>query len=469
MAKEDYIYVCSNCGAEFPRWQGKCFECGEWNTLYQEKNFRHRGKKSVSNRKTSPIAIDDSILINKGGTNNARYLSGIEQVDKVLGGGFVAGSVILLAGEPGIGKSTLLLQICGALAKKQGFSETKPEEKRTNILYVTAEESPQQVKLRADRLGVSSPNIHLLGETNINEILEIINNQKYLLVVIDSIQMIYNPDNPSAPGSVSQVRECTFELVKSVKQSQAILILVGHITKEGMVAGPKTLEHIVDVVCYFEGERFSSFRILRSVKNRFGSTNEMGIFDMTKDGLVEVDNPSEIFLSVNGEARKCGSCVFPAILGSRPFLIEVQALTSKSFYPTPTRRVTGADFNRVQQIAAILEKRVGLYLSSQDIFINVVGGVNLDEPACDLAIAIAMASSFKEIPISNDSVFCGEIGLDGEIRAVKQINQRLQEAQKLGFKNAFVPLRNKREVDNNTYTLEIVYLKSLKEAIDKLR
>jgi DNA repair protein RadA/Sms len=398
----------------------------------------------------NPTCLTDVKSVSKLRTN-----TNIEEFDRILGGGIVAGSAVLVGGTPGIGKSTLLLQICQRFSE-QGFVS----------LYVTGEESTAQIKLRADRLNVSSKNIFLVAENNLDVILEHIRKISPKLVIIDSVQAMFKPALESSPGTVSQVRQCANELIQIAKKTEFSVFLVGHVTKQGAIAGPKVLEHLVDTVLYFEGEKFMSFRILRAVKNRFGPTNEIGIFEMRNSGLREVKDPSEIFLS-RTQNLISGSSIISCIEGTRALLVEVQALVTRSNFGTPERKVSGADYNRIAMIIAVLEKRTGLLLGGNDIFVNVVGGVKIDEPAADLGIAIAIASSFKDVAISGDTIIIGELGLGGEIRGANQLDSRLKEAERLGFKNAIVPKDN----SNNTSgikSLKVTEVSSLAEAIDKI-
>jgi DNA repair protein RadA/Sms len=398
----------------------------------------------------NPTCISDVKTVSKLRTN-----TNIEEFDRILGGGIVTGSAVLVGGTPGIGKSTLLLQIC------QKFSE-----QGCVSLYVTGEESTAQIKLRADRLNVSSKNIFLVAENNLDVILEHIRKISPKLVIIDSVQAMFKPILESSPGTVSQVRQCANELIQASKKTESSVFLVGHVTKQGVIAGPKVLEHLVDTVLYFEGEKFMSFRILRAVKNRFGPTNEIGIFEMRTSGLREVSDPSEIFLS-RTQNLISGSSIISCIEGTRALLVEVQALVTRSSFGTPERKVSGADYNRVAMIIAVLEKRTGLLLGGHDIFVNVVGGVKIDEPAADLGIAIAIASSFKDVAIPGDTIIIGELGLGGEIRGANQFDSRLKEAERLGFKNAIVPKDNSNDT-LGIKSLKITEVSSLSEAIDKI-
>ncbi|GAX61783.1 DNA repair protein [Candidatus Scalindua japonica] len=397
----------------------------------------------------NPVSISDIKSVSKLRTHTY-----IEEFDRILGGGIVAGSAILIGGTPGIGKSTLLLQVCQKFSEQDYLS-----------LYVTGEESTAQIKLRADRLNVTSNNIFLVAENNLNVILEHIRKFKPKLVIIDSVQAVFKPDLESSPGTVSQVRQCANELIQISKKTDSSIFLVGHVTKEGMIAGPKVLEHLVDTVLYFEGEKFMSFRVLRAVKNRYGSTNEIGIFEMCKNGLREVKDPSEIFLS-RTHSLSSGAVIISCIEGTRALLVEVQALVTRSSFGMPGRKVTGVDHNRVTMIIAVLEKRTGLLLGGYDIFVNVVGGVKIDEPAADLAIAIAIASSYKDVTIPGNTIIIGELGLGGEVRGVSQFDSRIKEAARLGFENAIIPKDNSKN-SSKTESLKMAEVSSLAEAIDK--
>ncbi|TQS76099.1 DNA repair protein RadA [Ornithinibacillus gellani] len=428
MAKRKSKFVCQECGYESPRWMGKCPGCHTWNTMVEEldasssKN-RHTfvtGTKSNKPEKITAIASQ----------KEPRITTSMKEFNRVLGGGIVPGSLVLIGGDPGIGKSTLLLQISSQLADKD-----------LSVLYISGEESTRQTKLRADRLGVTADSLYVLSETNLLDISNQIEAIKPSFIVIDSIQTIYRDEVTSAPGSVAQVRECTSELMRLAKTLHIPIFIVGHVTKEGAIAGPRMLEHMVDVVLYFEGERHHAFRILRGVKNRFGSTNEMGIFEMKEEGLREVLNPSEIFLEERSEGA-AGSTIVASMEGTRPVLVEIQALISPSSFGNPRRMATGIDHNRVPLLMAVLEKRVGLMLQNQDAYIKVAGGVKLDEPAIDLAVAVSIASSFRDQATNAEDIFIGEVGLTGEVRRVSRIEQRVQEAAKLGFKRVICPQKN---------------------------
>jgi len=422
--------MCQSCGYESAKWMGRCPGCGEWNQMVEEvdiigkqprRSFQHTSSVELS--KASPITSIET-------KNEPRVTTQLKELNRVLGGGVVPGSLILIGGDPGIGKSTLLLQVSAQLAL------VNPK-----VLYISGEESVKQTKLRADRLNVSSPDLYIYAETNLELIHQTIENLSPQFVVIDSIQTVYHPEVTSAPGSVSQVRECTAELMRIAKTKGIAIFIVGHVTKEGSIAGPRLLEHMVDTVLYFEGERHHTYRILRAVKNRFGSTNEMGIFEMKESGLEEVENPSEIFLEERSKGTS-GSTVVASMEGTRPVLVEIQALISPTSFGNPRRMATGIDHNRVSLIMAVLEKRVGLLLQNQDAYLKVAGGVKLDEPAIDLAVALSIASSFRDKQTRATDCIIGEVGLTGEVRRVSRIEQRVQEAAKLGFERVIIPANN---------------------------
>lgn len=430
MAKSKTKFICHSCGYESAKWMGKCPGCGAWNTMVEETikkapaNRRAAFSHSVQTvQKPSPITSIET-------SEEPRVQTKLEEFNRVLGGGVVKGSLVLIGGDPGIGKSTLLLQVSAQLADTAG-----------SVLYISGEESVKQTKLRADRLGIHIQMLHVLSETDMEYISSAIQEMKPAFVVVDSIQTVYQSDITSAPGSVSQVRECTAELMKIAKTNGIPIFIVGHVTKEGSIAGPRLLEHMVDTVLYFEGERHHTFRILRAVKNRFGSTNEMGIFEMREEGLTEVLNPSEIFLEERS-AGASGSSIVASMEGTRPILVEIQALISPTSFGNPRRMATGIDHNRVSLIMAVLEKRVGLLLQNQDAYLKVAGGVKLDEPAIDLAVAVSIASSFRDTPPNPADCFIGEVGLTGEVRRVSRIEQRVKEAAKLGFKRMIIPEAN---------------------------
>jgi len=428
LAKRKKQFVCQECGYESAKWMGKCPGCQEWNSLIEEYIPTNRNQHVSMRNLQNPTQPEKITAITS--KKEPRMTTMMTEFDRVLGGGVVPGSLVLIGGDPGIGKSTLLLQISSQIAAK-----------KRSVLYVSGEESTQQTKLRADRLGVLTDDLYVLAETNLFDIATHIESLKPSLVIIDSIQTIFKEEVTSAPGSVTQVRECTSELMKIAKTNGIPIFIVGHVTKEGAIAGPRMLEHMVDAVLYFEGERHHTYRILRGVKNRFGSTNEMGIFEMKEEGLREVLNPSEIFLEERSQGA-AGSTVVASMEGTRPVLVEIQALISPSSFGNPRRMATGVDANRVPLLMAVLEKRVGLMLQNQDAYIKVAGGVKLDEPAIDLAIAVSIASSFRDQPTNPEDIFIGEVGLTGEIRRVSRIEQRVNEAAKLGFKRVICPNNN---------------------------
>lgn len=452
MAKSKTKFICHSCGYESAKWMGKCPGCGAWNTMVEETikkapaNRRAAFSHSVQTvQKPSPITSIET-------SEEPRVQTKLGEFNRVLGGGVVKGSLVLIGGDPGIGKSTLLLQVSAQLADTAG-----------SVLYISGEESVKQTKLRADRLGINSQLLHVLSETDMEYISSAIQEMKPAFVVVDSIQTVYQSDITSAPGSVSQVRECTAELMKIAKTNGIPIFIVGHVTKEGAIAGPRLLEHMVDTVLYFEGERHHTFRILRAVKNRFGSTNEMGIFEMREEGLTEVLNPSEIFLEERS-AGASGSSIVASMEGTRPILVEIQALISPTSFGNPRRMATGIDHNRVSLLMAVLEKRVGLLLQNQDAYLKVAGGVKLDEPAIDLAVAVSIASSFRDTPPNPADCFIGEVGLTGEVRRVSRIEQRVKEAAKLGFKRMVIPEAN---VDGWTKPkgIEVVGVANVAEAL----
>lgn len=447
MAKQKTIYCCSECGNETPNWAGKCPSCGSWNTL-QEVKLEAKSAKAASARITyrdhTPKKLSELDT-----SAEIRFSTGISEFDRVLGGGAVVGSLVLVGGAPGIGKSTILLQMCGMV-------------KNRKILYVTGEESERQLKLRANRLGVGNAEVYVLAETDLDNIIACIEEFKPDIVILDSIQTISDAEISSAPGSVTQVRECTMRIMRITKEKGLTVFVVGHVNKEGSIAGPKVLEHMVDCVLYFEGERSTSFRILRAAKNRFGSTNEIGVFEMVQNGLNCVENPSEMLLSGRPE-NSPGTCVACVIEGTRPILAEVQALVSPSNY-NASRRSNGVDYNRAAMLLAVLEKRGGLGVSGCDAYINVIGGLILDEPAADLATALAVASSFLDRPLGSDLAAIGEIGLSGEVRSVSMLNQRLTEMARLGFKRCVIPAYAKDDI-KAPKGLTLLPVKNISEAI----
>ncbi len=450
MAKIKTIYICQECGYESPKWMGKCPECDNWNTMVEE--IVDKGK---NDNLTAGISFSKPLNINEIElTDEERYNTSMEEFDRVLGGGIVKGSLILVGGDPGIGKSTLLLQVSKSIAESK------------KIFYISGEESSKQIKIRAQRLSVKTSNLFIVSETNISVIEKMIEEFKPEVVVIDSIQTMYKNELQSAPGSVSQVREATAALMRIAKSLNITIFIVGHVTKEGSIAGPRVLEHMVDTVLYFEGDRHHNYRILRTVKNRFGSTNEIGMFEMKGNGLKEVKNPSEMLLSGRPE-NVPGSAIVCSMEGTRPVLVEIQALTSTTSFGMPRRMATGIDYNRVILLVAVLEKRVGLQLQTSDVYVNVAGGLKLDEPACDLGIALAIASSFRNLYIDSKTILIGEVGLTGEIRGVNFIEKRIIEAQKIGFEKCIIPKENIRGIEI-TPNINIVAVDNIYEALDEV-
>lgn len=451
MPKTKTAYFCSSCGHESPKWVGKCPGCGEWNTMVEEKVATgKKGKsKSLLGKSSKPMRLSEIQPLQE-----PRIHMPSEELNRVLGGGLVAGSLTLIGGEPGIGKSTLLLQNILSIRNRK-------------ILYVSGEESASQLKLRADRLGKVADNTYILCETNLDNVFTQIENIQPQIVVVDSIQTIASDDIESAAGSVSQVRECAASLLRYAKESGVPVILVGHINKEGVIAGPKVLEHIVDTVLQFEGDRQYLYRILRAVKNRFGSTSEIGIYEMVERGLKEVKNPSEMLLSDNREEDMSGIAIGVTTEGVRPFLIEVQALVSSAAYGTPQRSVTGFDQRRLNMLLAVLEKRARFKLGQKDVFLNIAGGLKVADPAIDLAVIAAIMSSNFDVTIPNSTTFVGEVGLSGEIRTVTRIEQRVGEAEKLGFERIFIPKGNLKGIKTN-YKIEIIEVGKVEEAFRRL-
>ena len=443
-------YFCQNCGHEESKWLGQCPMCKEWNTFAEEKVVSIKGQKSSGEKQVQAVTLS-SVTTDE----DERMKTELAELDRVLGGGIVPGSLVLVGGDPGIGKSTLLLQVCQKLSAMN-----------KKVLYISGEESLKQIKLRANRMGEFSENLYLLCETSLNLIQTAIEREKPDVVVIDSIQTMYNEEIGSAPGSVSQVRESTNVFMQLAKGMNIAIFIVGHVTKEGTVAGPRVLEHMVDTVLYFEGDRHASYRILRGVKNRFGSTNEIGVFEMRKEGLVEVENPSEFMLSGKPE-NASGSVVACAMEGTRPMLMEIQALVCKSNFGMPRRTAAGIDYNRVNLLMAVLEKRVGLPLSGYDAYVNIAGGIRMNEPAVDLGIIMAVASSYKNRPVSEDTIVFGEVGLSGEVRAVTMPEQRVAEAKKLGFKVCVVPEVSLKSI-GKVEGIEVIGVKSVNQAMSLL-
>ena len=451
MAKAKTVFVCSSCGYESAKWLGKCPACNEWNSFYEEKISNTVSSNNPSNRPKNAVPRK---LKEVEGISEVRTSTGIGELDRVLGGGLVKGSLVLVGGEPGIGKSTLILQLCDKI-KGEG-----------KVLYVSGEESAEQVKIRADRLGINNDDIMFLGETDIDAIQDAILSINPKLVIIDSIQTMYSAEITSAAGTVSQVREITARIMRICKDNSITTIIIGHVTKDGNIAGPRVLEHMVDTVLYLEGERYFSYRMLRSVKNRFGSTNELGMFEMKNEGMVEITNPSSILISER-EDNPAGAVVVASMEGTRPLLIELQALTATSVYGVPKRTANGFDYNRLAVLIAVLEKKAGLALGGQDVYLNVVSGIRIVEPAVDLGVILACSSSYKNVSISKDVVAIGEVGLTGEVRAVNMIDKRLKEAEKLGFKKCIIPESNKKLL-KDSYKLDIIGVRNINEAIKVL-
>ncbi|MBC9785222.1 DNA repair protein RadA [Heliobacterium chlorum] len=452
MAKAKTRFFCSECGQESLKWMGRCSGCGAWNSLVEERIAKSSGDGALSQRygaaaKGAVVHVDKAEV-----TENIRLSTGISELDRVLGGGLVAGSLTLLAGDPGIGKSTLLLQAAQKIADSGG-----------RVLYVSGEESVQQIKLRAARLGVQGVELYLLAETNIQMICDSIRECKPAWVIIDSIQTMYWDEIGSAPGNVAQVRECTGQLLRLAKDLPVAMTLVGHVTKDGAIAGPRLLEHMVDAVLYLEGERHYLYRVLRGVKNRFGSTNELGIFEMLGQGMVEVPNPSAFFLAERTQGV-AGSVVVPCMEGTRPVLVEVQALVTPTTFGQPRRMATGMDYNRTVLLAAVLDKKVGLHLGQQDIYVNVAGGLKLAEPASDLAVVTAIASSWRNRPADPEVVVIGEVGLTGEVRAVTHLEKRINESVKLGFSRCVCPKQNRKYLREET-GMEVIAVETVDEAL----
>jgi DNA repair protein RadA/Sms len=450
MAKKQSKYVCQSCAYESPRWLGKCPNCGEWNSFVEELI------KNVALKKGVRVSTHPSVLsLDQVDTKeDQRIPTGIGEFDRVLGGGIVRGSVVLLGGDPGVGKSTLMMQLASSV-------------KGQKILYVSGEESPRQIKLRAERLQMpKDDSFFVVTETDIDQIISAVESSSPDVLIVDSIQTMYRPQFESSPGSVGQVRECTALFTRFAKEKSVSVFLIGHVTKEGVIAGPKVVEHMADTVLQFEGERQYAYRILRAMKNRFGSTNEIGVFEMREDGLHEVKNPSEVFLSQRLYGAS-GSTVVASIEGTRPILIEVQALVTPTSYGVPQRTTTGFDYRRLNLLLAVLEKRMGILLGQQDVFVNIAGGIRVDEPAVDLGIAVSIISSLRDVPVDSQTVAVGEIGLSGEVRAVYQLDKRVQEAAKLGFQRIIVP-KNNLKGSTNIKGIEIIGVEQVEEAIKVL-
>ncbi|MDD6284828.1 MAG: DNA repair protein RadA [Firmicutes bacterium] len=450
MAKLRTMFVCSQCGYESAKWYGRCPSCGEWNCMNEEVAAPEPVRAAnVPSGVTKAERIAD-ISINDG----HRYRTGIAEFDRVLGGGIVCGSLVLLGGDPGIGKSTIMLQICNHIARTE------------RVLYVSGEESPRQIRLRADRLGVAGDNLSVMAQTDVQLICEYIREDKPDFVVIDSIQTMSLSDVSSSPGSVTQVRECTNMLLRTAKNYDIPIFIIGHVNKDGAIAGPKVMEHIVDAVLYFEGDRNMSYRILRAVKNRFGSTNEIGVFEMREKGLTEVENPSQMLLS-GRPTNVSGTCVSCVLEGTRPILAEVQGLVAASGFGNPRRMATGFDFSRLNLLLAVLEKRAGYYFANLDAYINVVGGFRLDEPAADLAVTLALVSGLKDFVIAEDVIAFGEVGLAGEVRSVSQAEQRVAEAARLGFRRCILPQGCIKQIDPSlAQSIELLGVRNVRQAVD---
>ena len=450
MAKAKTVFYCTACGNESAKWQGKCSSCGSWNTMEE-----HIERSATSARASVAVADLDrkaQKLSELDTGSEIRFSTGMQELDRVLGGGAVTGSLVLVGGAPGIGKSTLLLQICNSICMQQ------------SVLYISGEESERQLKLRAVRLGVCPDSLYVLSETRLSALLSSVQEVQPDVIIVDSVQTLYNEDNDSTPGSVSQVKDCTTAMMQLSKAQGITVFVVGHINKDGAIAGPKVLEHMVDCVLYFEGDPNSSYRLLRAVKNRFGSTNEIGVFEMMDSGLQEVPNPSQVLLAGRPGASS-GTCVACVMEGTRPILAEVQALVTKSSFNVPRRTADGFDFNRAVLLMAVAEKRGGMKLSTYDAYINVIGGLHLDEPGADLPVVLAMASSYRDVAIPDDLLAIGEVGLTGEIRAVSHMNLRLTEAARLGFKTCIIP-QNCSEKIEIPKILSIYRVKNLREAIE---
>lgn len=450
MAKVKSKYVCQNCGYETAGYLGKCPECGAWASFVEEITGGEIKSPAVSLPDNNPPMKLSQIEMN----TEIRTMTGISEFDRVLGGGIVKGSLVLIAGDPGIGKSTILLQTSGELCKLD-----------KTVLYVSAEESASQIKLRAERLGVKSDNLYIYPQTNFELIKKHIEEMKPDLVIVDSIQAIYTGTIQSSAGSVSQIRECCNSLMSIAKTNNVSIIVIGHVTKEGNIAGPKVLEHMVDTVIQFEGDKYKTYRILRSIKNRFGNTSEVGIFEMGSTGLREVVNPSELFLKEYNQTQTPGSTIIVTSEGTRPLLVEIQALVGTTPYPTPRRVANGVDLSRVLQILAVLEKRIGLNLSKQDVYVNVIGGIDVSEPSADLGIALAIITCVRDVVFDSHTAIVGEIGLSGEIRAVNHIDKRINEAQKLGFKRIIIPASN--DIQDKIDGIEVVKVARIIEAITR--
>lgn len=444
------VFVCSECGYETPKWAGKCPGCGEWNTMVEDVRLPQKSAVSAAPRPAHTFSATPLSQINAA--DEHRFVTGISELDRVLGGGIVKGSVILLSGDPGIGKSTILLQVCNALQRD------------IKILYVSGEESAIQIKLRAKRIGVESDSVSVMTETDVQTVCEYIKSARPDLVMIDSIQTMQHPDISSSPGSIVQVRESANLLLRTGKSLDIPIFIVGHVNKGGDIAGPKVMEHIVDTVLYFEGERNQSYRILRAIKNRFGSTNEIGVFEMTETGLAEVENPSAMMLS-GRMSDVSGGCITCIIEGTRPILAEVQGLVAATGFGNARRTAAGFDYNRLNLLLAVLEKRLGLMFSNLDTYINIVGGIRLDEPAADLAVAMALVSGLRDIPIDENTVAFGEIGLSGELRSVPRAQARVNEAARMGFTRCILPAASLKQINSAPEGIKLLGVKRLSDAV----
>lgn len=451
--KEKFIFACQSCGQQYSKWMGRCQQCGEWNSVVEERQVAPASSKQKAALTSSevPQRISEIVL-----ESIPRIHSKIGELDNVLGGGVVPGSVVLIGGEPGIGKSTLLLQAADS------YAAISPP-----VLYVSGEESPSQLALRSTRLGIKNTSLYVVTETSLEKIQVHIDSIKPQILILDSVQTIYSSNLDSQPGSVGQLRECTYQVISLAKSKNIATFLVGHVTKEGAIAGPKVLEHMVDVVLYFEGTSSQSYRLLRAIKNRFGSTNELGVFEMLGKGLTSVDNPSELFLSER-PTQIAGSVIAASVEGTRPILIEVQALASSTTLAIPRRTSIGLDPNRVSLLVAILEKRAGYRFFDQDVYVNIAGGLRVNEPAIDLGVVAALISSYSGRPVEKESVFFGEVGLGGEIRSVPQAAIRIKEAQRIGMKRAYVPKRVVKEMQEDNKKMEFFALDHIQELSDKL-
>ncbi len=450
MAKIKTKYVCQECGYETPKWYGKCPECLKWDCLVEEVELKQNSKEVfiIDKSSSKPVAIN-----NIQTKNEERFSTCIPELDRVLGGGIVKGSLVLVGGDPGIGKSTLLIQVSSTVSNSG-----------KKVLYISGEESESQIKMRAQRLGIESNNLYIFAENNLTNIESQLESVNPDLIIVDSIQTVYSPELNSAPGTVSQVKDATARFMKISKKMGISTFIVGHVTKEGSLAGPKLLEHMVDTVIHFEGERFNTYRLVRAVKNRFGSTNELGVFEMRDIGLVEIENPSKVLISEKPK-EVSGSVIISSVEGTRPMLLEMQALVSPTSYGIPKRTATGVDYNRVGMLLAVLEKRVGLQIQNQDVYINIVGGIRINEPSIDLGIAIAVASSFKNMPVDETVAVCGEIGLTGEVRGVSFIEKRIHECKKLGFSQIIIP-KNNYDAVKDIKGIKILPVENVAQAIN---